>query len=193
MSSATLAAGETITPADPFDSPSEEVIAQGRIVLCGRDEIDLAEGGGVKLAGAGFWHLRQRRRLRVARRQYWRAAGLQYPQITSSTIVGTVGLEWQFSGIGNFSSVLGQSDLLLRNISTGALQVYNIINNNQLTGSASLNAVGSDWQFRGRRPGQRSRNERRPAAVIAISPRWRTARRKVSPASVGNRPSEPRT
>ena len=114
-------------------------------------------------------------------------------QITGSAFIGTVGLDWQFSGIGNFGSVLGQSDLLLRNISTGALQVYNIINNNQLTGSASLNAVGSDWQFRGRRPGQRSRNERRPAAVIAISPRWRTARRKVSPASVGNRPSEPRT
>jgi hypothetical protein len=62
-----------------------------------------------------------------------------------------VGLDWQFSGVGNFSSVPGESDLLLRNISTGGLQVYNI-NNNQLTGSAFIGTVGLDWQFAGVAP-----------------------------------------
>jgi hypothetical protein len=36
----------------------------------------------------------------------------------------------------------------LRNVNTGAFQVYNIANN-QLTGSASLGAVGLDWQLGG--------------------------------------------
>jgi hypothetical protein len=38
--------------------------------------------------------------------------------------------------------------LVLRNVNTGAFQVYNIANN-QLTGSASLGAVGLDWQLGG--------------------------------------------
>jgi hypothetical protein len=39
----------------------------------------------------------------------------------------------------------------LRNINTGAFQVYNIANN-QLTGSASLGQVGLDWQLGGFAP-----------------------------------------
>src|SRR2546421_5715129 len=65
--------------------------------------------------------------------------------------IGNVGLDWQFSGVGNFSSVPGESDLLLRNNQTGGLQVYNIANN-QLTGSAFLGTVGLDWQFAGIAP-----------------------------------------
>jgi hypothetical protein len=38
--------------------------------------------------------------------------------------------------------------LVLRNVNTGAFQVYDIANN-QLTGSASLGAVGLDWQLGG--------------------------------------------
>ena len=60
-------------------------------------------------------------------------------------------MDWGFSGVGNFSSVPGESDLLLRNSSTGALQVYNI-NNNQLTGTAFIGTVGVDWQFAGVAP-----------------------------------------
>src|SRR5262249_9263743 len=40
------------------------------------------------------------------------------------------------------------SDLVLRNVNTGAFQVYNIANN-QITGSASLGAVGLNWQLGG--------------------------------------------
>src|SRR5436305_72245 len=40
------------------------------------------------------------------------------------------------------------SDMLLRNASTGAFQVYDI-NNNKITNAASIGAVGLDWQFAG--------------------------------------------
>src|SRR5207245_2708295 len=40
-------------------------------------------------------------------------------QITGATFIGAVGVDWQFSGVGNFSSVPGESDLLLRNVNTG--------------------------------------------------------------------------
>src|SRR5262249_57228047 len=68
-------------------------------------------------------------------------------QITGSAFMGTVGLDWQFSGVGNFSS-RGTSDMLLRNMNTGGLQVYDI-NSNQITGSAFTGTVGVDWQFSG--------------------------------------------
>jgi hypothetical protein len=72
-------------------------------------------------------------------------------QITNAAFIGTVGLDWQFSGVGNFSGVPGESDLLLRNVNTGGLEVYNIANN-QLTGAAFLGTVGLDWQFAGVAP-----------------------------------------
>jgi hypothetical protein len=67
--------------------------------------------------------------------------------ITASAFLGTVGVEWQFSGVGNFDSA-GGSDMLLRNSNTGDLQVYNITNN-QITGSASLGTISPQWQFSG--------------------------------------------
>jgi Domain of unknown function (DUF4394) len=67
--------------------------------------------------------------------------------ITGSALLGTVGLEWQVLAFGNFDSV-GNTDMILRNVNTAALQVYNITNN-QITGSQPLGAVGVDWQFSG--------------------------------------------
>jgi len=69
-------------------------------------------------------------------------------QITGAASMGAVGLNWQFSGIGNFSGVSGETDLLLRNSTTGGLEVYDIANN-QLTGAAFIGTVGLDWQFAG--------------------------------------------
>jgi hypothetical protein len=95
--------------------------------------------------------------------------------------MGKVGLNWQFSGVGNFSGIPGASDMLLRNSNTGGLEVYDIaknqittaafigtvsldwqfsgsalqvykINNNQITGSASIGTVGVEWQFAGVAP-----------------------------------------
>jgi len=69
-------------------------------------------------------------------------------QITNAAFIGTVGLDWQFSGVGNFSGAPGETDLLLRNSKTGGVEVYDI-SNNQITGAASLGTVGLDWQFAG--------------------------------------------
>jgi hypothetical protein len=68
-------------------------------------------------------------------------------QITGSSFLGTVGLDWQFAGV---ASVHGPdaSDLVLRNVNTGQFEVYNIINN-QITGAAALGSVGLDWQVGG--------------------------------------------
>ena len=72
-------------------------------------------------------------------------------QLTGAAFIGNVGVEWQFSGVGNFSSVPGETDLLLRNVNTGGLEVYDF-NNNQLTGAAFLGTAGLDWQFAGIAP-----------------------------------------
>ena len=68
-------------------------------------------------------------------------------QITGAAFMGTVGVDWQFSGVGNFSG-LGESDMLLRNTNTGGLEVYDIANN-QITNAAFIGTVGLDWQFSG--------------------------------------------
>jgi len=61
--------------------------------------------------------------------------------------MGTVGLNWQVAGFGNFSS-RGTSDMILRNTTNGGLEVYDI-NSNQITGAAFMGTVGLDWQVAG--------------------------------------------
>jgi hypothetical protein len=61
--------------------------------------------------------------------------------------VGTVGLNWQVGGFGNFSS-LGESDMILRNTTTGGLEVYDI-SNNQITNAVFMGTVGLNWQIVG--------------------------------------------
>ena len=58
-----------------------------------------------------------------------------------------MGLDWQFAGITPANGA-GTSDLVLRNVNSGAFEVYDIANN-QLTGAAPLGAVGTDWQLGG--------------------------------------------
>src|SRR5207244_6800536 len=73
-------------------------------------------------------------------------------QITDFFFTPAVGLEWQFSGIGNFSGIPGESDMILRNTNDGEFLVYNI-SNNQITGTTSLGGkVGPEWQFAGVAP-----------------------------------------
>jgi hypothetical protein len=58
----------------------------------------------------------------------------------------------QFAGSRQLQQRGGESDLILRDSNTGALQIYNI-NNNPLTGTASIAfPVGADWQFAGVAP-----------------------------------------
>ena len=56
-------------------------------------------------------------------------------------------MDWQFAGIAPVHAA-GASDLVLRNVNTGAFEVYDIAGN-QLTGAASLGQVGLDWQLGG--------------------------------------------
>ena len=56
-------------------------------------------------------------------------------------------MDWKFAGIAAANGA-GTSDLVLRNVNSGAFEVYDIANN-QLTGAASLGAVGRDWQVGG--------------------------------------------
>jgi len=72
-------------------------------------------------------------------------------QLTGAAFIGNVGVDWQFSGVGNFSGVPGETDLVLRNVNTGGLEVYDF-NNNQLTGAAFIGTVGLNWQFAGIAP-----------------------------------------
>jgi hypothetical protein len=57
------------------------------------------------------------------------------------------GVRAQFAGIGPVHGA-GESDLVLRNVNTGAFEVYDIAGNT-LVGAASLGAVGLDWQMGG--------------------------------------------
>src|SRR5262245_28117246 len=68
-------------------------------------------------------------------------------QITGAFFLGTIGPDWEYAGIAPIHGP-GVSDLVLRNVNTGAFQVYNIANN-QITGAAPLGAVGLDWQVGG--------------------------------------------
>ena len=61
--------------------------------------------------------------------------------------MGTIGSDWQFAGIAPIHAA-GASDLVLRNLTTGAFEVYDIAGN-QLTGAALLGSVGLDWQLGG--------------------------------------------
>ncbi len=69
-------------------------------------------------------------------------------QITGAAFMGTVGLDWQIVGSGNFSSMPGETDLMMRNTRTGAFEVYDIANN-QITSAFALGTVGLDWQVAG--------------------------------------------
>jgi hypothetical protein len=71
----------------------------------------------------------------------------QQQKITAAAFLGTVGLDWQVSGFGDFSS-RNEGDMLLRNVNTGGLMLYDNANN-QITGAFFLGNVGIDWQFAG--------------------------------------------
>jgi hypothetical protein len=62
-------------------------------------------------------------------------------------LLGTVGLDWQVMGFGDFST-RNEGDMLLRNKNTGGLELYDI-SNNQITGAFFLGTVGLDWEFAG--------------------------------------------
>src|SRR5436309_8023587 len=76
----------------------------------------------------------------------WRST-TSHNQLTNAAFIGTIGLDWQYAGIAPIHAA-GASDLVLRNVNSGAFEVYDIASN-QLTGASSLGQVGLDWQLGG--------------------------------------------
>jgi hypothetical protein len=56
-------------------------------------------------------------------------------------------LDWQYAGVAPVHAP-GTSDLVLRNVNTGALEVYTIAGNT-IAATASLGAIGLDWSVGG--------------------------------------------
>jgi uncharacterized repeat protein (TIGR03803 family) len=68
-------------------------------------------------------------------------------QILAAALLGQVGTNYLFAGIGDFSNS-DTTDMLLRDGTTGAFEVYDISNNN-ITSAVALGAVGLNWQLAG--------------------------------------------
>jgi len=63
-------------------------------------------------------------------------------QLTGASFLGTVGLDWQFAGIAPVHAA-GASDLVLRNVNTGAFEVYD----RQQSADRRRPVGGLDWQL----------------------------------------------
>jgi len=62
--------------------------------------------------------------------------------LASAYSMGAVGLEWQVAGFGNFSGQANETDMMMHNTNTGALEA-----NNALAGASSAGAVGLNWEL----------------------------------------------
>src|SRR5262249_56908425 len=71
-----------------------------------------------------------------------------YTSAPATANLACFGTRRSFALFGNFGSNPGETDMLLRNIGTGAFQVYDI-SNNMVTSTANLGAVGLNWQVAG--------------------------------------------
>ena len=69
------------------------------------------------------------------------AATLGYVEIPSQHA------QWQFVGLGAFNGA-DTADMMVRNTTTGAFEIYDVSNNN-FTSGFSLGAVGPEWAFAG--------------------------------------------
>src|SRR5215471_10720343 len=67
--------------------------------------------------------------------------------ILAASVLGQVGADFQFAGLGRFFGS-DTTDMLLRSGTTGAFEVYDISNNN-ITNAATLGTVGLDFQVAG--------------------------------------------
>src|SRR5262249_59912843 len=66
---------------------------------------------------------------------------------TGAVFLGTVGLDWQVAGFGPMHAA-GESDMVLRNVNTGAFLAYDI-GNNQIMSAAGMGQIAMDWQLGG--------------------------------------------
>jgi hypothetical protein len=67
---------------------------------------------------------------------------------SGGALLGAVGLNFQFGGLGDFSSNPSETDMILRSSSTGAFEVYDIAAN-AITNAAAMGTVGLNWTIAG--------------------------------------------
>ncbi|MBV8861094.1 MAG: hypothetical protein JO259_04430 [Mycobacterium sp.] len=67
---------------------------------------------------------------------------------SAASLSGAMGAPWTVAGFGDFSGNPGESDMLMRNSSTGAFEVYDI-SHNAITSSAAMGAIGLEWTVAG--------------------------------------------
>ena len=68
--------------------------------------------------------------------------------IANAANVGTVGMNWNFAGTGNFDGQSSLSEMLLRNGASGSFELYQVAGGGVLSGS-SVAAVGNNLQVSG--------------------------------------------
>jgi hypothetical protein len=68
--------------------------------------------------------------------------------ITGSASVGTVGLDWNFAGTGNFDGASSLSELLLRNAGSGSFELYHVVGGGILSGNA-VAPIGNNFTVKG--------------------------------------------
>src|SRR5205823_14738793 len=68
--------------------------------------------------------------------------------ITNAALVGTVGLDWNFAGTGNFDGQSSLSELLLRNAGSGSFELYHVAGGGVLSGNA-VAPIGNNFQVKG--------------------------------------------
>jgi hypothetical protein len=78
-------------------------------------------------------------------------AALGQPRVIGSVeaalLGATAGPDWQAAGLGDFNGS-DTSDMMLRNSSTGAFEIWDVANNN-ITNSAAMGQVGLEWTVAG--------------------------------------------
>src|SRR5207248_2719287 len=67
--------------------------------------------------------------------------------ITNAAALGTVGLDFQLAGFGDFNRD-SSTDMILRNRNTGQFELYNI-RDNAITSASNLGTVGLNFQVAG--------------------------------------------
>ena len=84
--------------------------------------------------------------------------------------MGQVGMEWQVAGFGPINGA-GASDMLMRNVNTGAFEIYGIANNSitnvDRNGSGRTGMVGR-WHCR--RPARARANAQLAQAMASFAP-----------------------
>jgi hypothetical protein len=62
--------------------------------------------------------------------------------------MGNIGTNWQVLGTGDFSSVSGEADMILRDSTTGNLDYFDI-QHNQFVAAGAMGSIGTNWQVLG--------------------------------------------